>query len=97
MLFAGRVLSGAEAAGCGLVNRAVPAEELASATAELATSVAEAAPLSVRGSKVGIRVALSNAGLAEFHAMAARAFASDDLREGLAAFMARRKPEFREA
>jgi enoyl-CoA hydratase/carnithine racemase len=94
MLFTGRVLSGVEAAASGLVNRAVPDEELASATAELAASVAEAAPMSVRGSKMGIRVALSNVGLAEFHAMSAGAFASDDLREGLAAFKERRKPEF---
>jgi enoyl-CoA hydratase/carnithine racemase len=94
MLFAGRILSGTEAATSGLVNRAVPAEELASSTAELATSVAEAAPLSVRGSKLGIRAALSNVGLAEFDSLAAGAFASDDLREGLAAFMERRKPEF---
>jgi len=90
MLFAGRILSGADAAASGLVNRAVPAEELDACTAELATSVAEGAPLSVRGSKLGIRAALSNMGLAEFDSMAA----SDDLREGLASFMERRKPEF---
>ena len=102
MLYSGRIVSGSEAAEWGLVNRAVPAAELATATGDLAAAVATAAPLSVRGSKRGIRLALANLGqgetseghgLTDFHLMAADAFASEDLREGLAAFLERRKPE----
>jgi enoyl-CoA hydratase/carnithine racemase len=60
ILFTGRQLSGAEAATWGLVNEAVPARELERRTGEVARAVAEAAPLSVRGSKRAIRVAMRN-------------------------------------
>ena len=103
VLVTGRRLSGVEAAAWGLVNRAVPAAELERATADLAAEVAEAAPLSVRGSKRGIRVVLENLSVdrftdghrvADFDMMAAAAFASEDLQEGIRAFRERRRPRF---
>jgi len=103
ILFTGRVVSGTEAAQWGLINRAVPAEDLTARTEELALTVAEAAPLAVRGSKRGIAVVLEGLSLnrfseghrvADFEMMAAEAFASDDLAEGIRAFRERRKPRF---
>jgi enoyl-CoA hydratase/carnithine racemase len=103
ILLAARTLSGSEAAAWGLVNRSVPAESVASASADLAEEVAGLAPLSVRASKRGIRAVLSGLSLdrsteghraADFDMLAAAAFASGDLREGLAAFRERRPPEF---
>ena len=103
ILFTGRVVSGTEAAQWGLINRAVPAEEVEARAEELALAVAEAAPLSVRGSKRGIAVVLEGLSLdrfreghrvADFEMMAAEAFASDDLAEGIRAFRERRKPRF---
>ena len=104
ILFSGRALSGTEAAGWGLVNEAVPPTSLDERTGELAETIARAAPLSVRGSKRGIREVLAHLSierqrdgqrLAAFDALAAEAFASEDLREGLRAFRERRRPEFR--
>lgn len=104
LLFTGRAISGAEASAWGLVNLAVPPGELDRATREVAESLAEAAPLSVRGSKRGISAALENLRLdrftqgtrvADFDMMAAEALASEDLREGIQAFGERRKPRFR--
>lgn len=104
LLFTGRALSGTEAAAWGLVNLSVPSTELDGAVKEVATLVAEAAPLSVRGSKRGISAVLENLRLdrftqghrvADFDMMAAEALASEDLLEGIQAFEQRRKPRFR--
>src|SRR3989442_8881949 len=104
ILYSGRGISGQEAASWGLINRAVPSSDLGPATEELAGQIAEAAPLSVRGSKRGIAAVLDGLRLdrfaeghrvADFDMMAAEAFASDDLGEGIEAFGQRRKPRFK--
>jgi enoyl-CoA hydratase len=104
ILVAGRTLSGQEAAEWGLVNEAVPGDLLTERGTTLAERIAEAAPLSVRGSKRGIRAALAGLSLdreaegyrvADVDMMAANAFASEDLREGIRAFRERRRPDFR--
>jgi len=104
LLFTGRALTGSEAAAWGIVNRAVPAERLDDAVDELANLIADGAPISVRGSKRGIRAVLGGLALdemterdriADFDMMAAEALASEDLREGIAAFRERRPPEFK--
>src|SRR5436190_5365983 len=101
ILLTGRAVTGTEAAAWGLVNEAVPAAELDRRTDEIAQAIAEAAPLSVRGSKRGIAIALEHLSLdraieghraADFDMMAAQALASEDLAEGLRAFRERRRP-----
>lgn len=103
LLLTGRILSGAEAGGWGLVNRAVPTGDLDAAVSAMATAVAEAAPLSIRASKRGVATVAGNLRLdrstrahllGDFEMMAARAMASDDLREGLSALAERRPPRF---
>ena len=104
ILFAGRQLSGTEAAEWGLVNEAVARRELAERTESLARSIAEGAPLSIRGSKRGIRAVVEKLSVdrsaeghrvTEYDMMTAAVFESDDLKEGIAAFKERRKPQFR--
>lgn len=104
ILYAGTVISGAEAVSWGLVNRAVPLLDLARAAEALAVRIAGGAPLSVRGSKRGIAGVLRQMRLdrfadgqrvADFEMMAAEAFASEDLGEGIQAFRDRREPRFR--
>lgn len=104
ILFAGRQLSGTEAAEWGLVNEAGPVAQLRERTEALARSIADGAPLSIRGSKRGIRAVVEKLSvdrstegerLAEYDMMTAAVFESDDLKEGIKAFRERRKPEFR--
>jgi enoyl-CoA hydratase/carnithine racemase len=106
ILFAGREVSGAEAAAWGMVNLAVPSEHLDDRTEGLAQAVAEAAPLSVRGSKRAVAVVMERLSLdrtteghrvADVDMMAAEALGSEDLREGIQAFRERRRPRFRGA
>jgi enoyl-CoA hydratase len=104
MLLAGHTLNGLEAAAAGLVTRAVPAAGLDAAAAALSEDVASCAPLSVRGSKAGIRKVLDHGALSReadaalfgAHDEAALvALTSEDLVEGLAALRERRPPSFR--
>ncbi len=104
MLFTGRTLSGESAAAWGLVNEAVAPSQLGTRIEEMAEEIAATAPLSLRGSKRGVREVLAHLSvdretegfrLTDFDMMAAEAFASDDLREGIRAFRERRRPEFR--
>ena len=98
MLLTGRVLTGAEAAAAGLVNRAFPAAELAGRVAAVADDVAGCAPIATRLTKV----ALASGGPAGFEAaLQWEALAQPvtlttaDLQEGLAAQRERRRPSFR--
>lgn len=104
LLLGARTVSGQEAAVWGLVNEAVPPGDLPGRALEYAERVAGAAPLSVRASKRGIREVMAALSadrategyrMADFDMMAAQAFSSDDLKEGIAAFRERREPEFR--
>jgi enoyl-CoA hydratase len=103
VLLTARRLSGSEAATWGLINEALPRDALESRVADVARMIAEAAPLSIQGSKRGIRVAVESLSLdrgsqgyrvAEFDMLAAAAFSSEDLAEGIAAFRERRPPRF---
>ena len=81
----------------GILNRVVPAAELEAETTKLATQLANAAPLALRGmidcvnvgSECGIEEGLEYES-AQFGLM----FATDDMREGTGAFLEKRKPSF---
>ena len=82
----------------GLANRAVPAGELRSAAVEWAQALAKRAPLSVAATKKAMRHAADH-DWASTYDMEARLqdelFGTDDNREGIAAFLEKRAPEFK--
>ena len=94
----GAPIDAARALQLGLVNRVVPAADLESETMKLAAQLASAAPLALRGvldavvlgGECGIEE-----GLQFETAQFALLFASEDMREGTDAFLAKRKPQFR--
>ena len=98
ILLTGRMLSAAEALGCGLIGRVVEASRLAEAAREIADRIASNGPLAVQAIK---RSVLACMGLPEAEAfeveidIGAEVFASYDAREGSAAFMEKRPPVFR--
>ena len=98
LLLTGRIISGAEAAEAGLVNYAVPADEVLRKAQELAREIAEAAPLAVRWTKQTIYQGQqwdpSTAARYEAHAQS-RTFETEDFREGVAAMLEKRTPQFK--
>ncbi|ASR44038.1 enoyl-CoA hydratase [Xanthomonas citri pv. mangiferaeindicae] len=93
----GTPIDAARAQALGLVNRVVPADALETETMALATQLAQAAPLALRGILdcvlVGGETALDE-GLAYEAAQFGLAFSTQDMREGTRAFLERRKPSF---
>lgn len=90
----GEVFSGSDAAAYGLVTRAVPATDLATAVQEVCASLSTGAAQGLRESK-----RILNAELLEridrygedMAALSARLFASDEAREAMTAFLNRKK------
>jgi len=97
MLFSGKLVSGAEAAGIGLAHEAVAAGEVLDATLRRARAIAACAPEAVRLMK---RSLYDGAGWDPRSAARAEAFAqaatmrSDDAREGIRALLEKREPRF---
>jgi enoyl-CoA hydratase/carnithine racemase len=97
VILTGRRLTASEAETWGIVTRVVPAGEALAAALALADTIAEGAPLGIRQAKVAIRGAnlpLADALEAE-NALYGVVLASEDRREGFAAFAEKRKPTFR--
>jgi len=98
LFLTGRRIDAATAERWGLVNSVVEAEALPQSALALAQEIAANAPLSLRGNKAGIRALVAAAGTldpavaAVLEAERRRAFASEDLREGLRAFGEKRSP-----
>lgn len=98
MLLTGEFISAEEARQAGLVNRIVPAAQLAETTRALAETIAAASPLVVGiGKQAFYRQAempLHEAYAYTSGVMAANA-QLEDAQEGMCAFLAKRKPEWK--
>ncbi|HEX4786920.1 MAG TPA: enoyl-CoA hydratase [Actinospica sp.] len=94
----GRMMGAEEAERAGLVSRIVPAAELLDEALKVAGTIAELSPIAVLAAKETVNRAFEST-LAEglrferrlFHA----AFATEDQKEGMAAFAEKRPPKFR--
>ena len=97
MFFTGRQFDAREAEKMGLVNRVVADDALESTVCEMARTIAQNAPLTVRCAKQVVGEVLKDPQdrdpAATDRAVLA-CFESDDYREGQAAFMEKRKPRF---
>ena len=80
-----------------IVNRVVPAAELEAETLKIAEQLAQSAPLALRGTLDAVNVGGEcgiEEGLQYETAQFGLMFSTDDMREGTAAFLERRKPVF---
>jgi enoyl-CoA hydratase/carnithine racemase len=96
LLFTGRLIDAAEARALGLVNRVSPAAAIAGDVRRLATDIAANAPLTLRATKEMIRRVLARRRLAAEEAadLVELCYTSEDFHEGVAAFLAKRKPRW---
>jgi enoyl-CoA hydratase len=98
LILTGRQLPAREAEAHGLVSRLVPAAEVVPAALALASEIASKSPLAVIAAKEAINRA-DDLGLEEGLAFERRnfylLFASEDQKEGMAAFLEKRDPEWK--
>ena len=94
----GHAAAVARAYELGLVSEIVPHDELQPRAREIATLVNRNAPLAVRGTRLAIRKGIDlplNEAEILAEAFRERVVRTDDAKEGPAAFMEKRKPDWR--
>ena len=94
LIMTGRRIDAAEAERLGLVTKVVPAAETVSAALALAATIASMPPLAVRAAKAAVSSAAElplAAGLRYERDLFEALFLSEDQREGMAAFLEKRK------
>jgi len=98
LILTGRMIGADEALRIGLVNRVVPALELMTICEEIADEIIKAAPLAVQycleAINKGLYMGLEEGLLLEEN-LSALICSTEDMKEGITAFIEKRKPKFR--
>ena len=100
LILTAELINAEEAARLGLVDVVVDDDQLATRTLEIARAMAAHSPLTLRLAKSAIRASEEmslQAGLAFERELFITAFGSADKKEGVAAFLEKRSPEFKGA
>jgi enoyl-CoA hydratase len=97
LLFTGRLVDAREAASIGLVTRLADADTIDAAVRELAATIAANAPLTIRATKEAVRriQAARRLNRGEADDLIEMCYLSADFKEGVAAFLQKRRPQFR--
>ena len=98
LVLTGRTISAGEAGAFGLVSRVVPADETLAVALDVARTIAAKAPVAVLAAKESVRLADElplSAGLRHERRAFFALFATDDQTEGMAAFIEKRRPEWK--
>jgi enoyl-CoA hydratase/carnithine racemase len=100
IFFTGRTYQGREVKEMGLADHLVPAEKLPEIVYAMADEIAKNAPLALKGTKkilnmIGKYSLIGSDYINEAQSLIAEAFNSDDLKEGQAAFIEKRLPDFK--
>lgn len=97
IMFTARRLNGQEALGMGLLNRAVPSEDVEGLVRDYAAMIAENAPLTIKAAKIAMLEGVKDREKRDMDAVkaaVAACFDSDDFKEGQKAFLEKRRPHF---
>lgn len=99
MNLTGRFMEAAEAERCGLVSRIFPAKDLITETLRVAQKIAEKSRISTLMVKESVNRAMEvslHEGLIFERKLFHAAFATQDQKEGMSAFIEKRQPQFRD-
>ena len=97
LIYTGGMIGADEAKAIGLVNKVVPQEELMPTVLKLAGKIAKNAPVAVQLSKAAINRGINCdvvTGIAYEAEVFGLCFSTNDQKEGMAAFVEKRKPTF---
>jgi enoyl-CoA hydratase len=97
LLYTGDLIDAAEALRIGLVDQIAPSAELMSQVRALAEKIATKSPVALGLMKEAVRASVRSPlddGLRQEITLFGLAFSSEDKKEGVAAFLAKRTPEF---
>jgi enoyl-CoA hydratase len=96
LLFTGRLMDGTEAQAAGLIAKLVPAGDIDRVTRELALALASNAPLTLMATKeIMRRLAVKRRLIhGDDSDIVERCYTSNDFREGVTAFLEKRKPKW---
>ena len=98
LVLTGDFIDAAEAHRIGLVNQVVPQADLMEAAKKMAGKIAKKAPLAIQFAKEAVNRSLEMGiyeGLAHESYLHALACATEDKKEGVQAFLEKRKPDFK--
>jgi len=98
LIYTGRIIEATEAEKLGVVDKVVPPERLGEEVEQLAETIASKSPLIIKLVKKAINKGMYTdlaAGLAYEKANFALCFATEDRKEGVTAFLEKRKPQFK--
>ncbi len=97
MIMTGEMVSGEEAGRIGLVDQVVPREKLRESTLEMAREIASKSPLALQAAKESILAARRTSldeGRKFERGWFSLLFSTDDMEEGVSAFLEKREAEF---
>ena len=98
LILTGNMISAAKAESWGLVNLVTDEDTLEEKTMEIATLIAEKSPFAVERAKKSVKLASNTTmkkGLKKEQELFVECFKSNDGKEGITAFIEKRKPEFK--
>ena len=98
LIFTGGTIGAEEALRIGLVNKVVPHDECLQTAIDMGKTIASKGQIAVRNAKAAINRGIEtniDEGIAIEIEMFAACFANEDQKEGMTAFLEKRKPNFK--